>query len=166
MPRFKEMERRRRSVTLGMLFEQQRRARSPESGSGARWSLFVTLAGGMHELVDTVANRLPAGSIRLSTPVERLTRHENGKLWVIATGGDKKFEADGVVLATPAFRVGDILKPIAPGAANELKKIVYASTATVSLATGKTPFPTPWTASVLSSRPSNNTKSWPALSAV
>jgi protoporphyrinogen/coproporphyrinogen III oxidase len=143
MPRFKEMERRRRSVTLAMLFEQQRRARSPESGSGARWSLFVTLAGGMHELVDTVANRLPAGSIRLSTPVERLTRHENGKLWVIATGGDKKFEADGVVLATPAFRVGDILKPIAPGAANELKKIAYASTATVSLAYRKDAFSSP-----------------------
>ena len=69
MPRFKEMERHRRSVTLAMVFEQKRRSRSPESGSGARWSLFVTLAGGMQELVDTVANRLPEASIRLNTPV-------------------------------------------------------------------------------------------------
>src|SRR5215472_13853215 len=64
MPRFKEMERRRRSVTLAMVFDQQRRARSPESGNGARWSLFVTLAEGMHELADTVTKRLGAACIR------------------------------------------------------------------------------------------------------
>jgi oxygen-dependent protoporphyrinogen oxidase len=143
MPRFKEMERRRRSVTLAMVFDQKRRARSPDSGSGARWSLFVTLAGGMQELVDTVAKRLPAVSIRLNSPVSRLVRHENQKLWVITAGGDKRFEADGVVLATPAFKAGDILEPIAPGAADELKKILYASTATVSLAYRKEAFPHP-----------------------
>src|SRR5262249_32527759 len=122
MPRFKEMEHRRRSVTLAMVFEQQRRARSPESGSGARWSLFVTLAEGLQELVDTVANRVGAASIRLSTPVERLTRHKNGKLWVISTAAGASLEADGVVLATPAFRAGHILEPIVPGVADELKK--------------------------------------------
>src|SRR5262245_65685306 len=107
MPRFKEMERCRRSVTLAMVFDQQRRARSPESGSGARWSLFVTLAGGMHELVNTVANRLTTASIRLSTPVERLTRHANGKSWVLSTTTNASLEADGVVIGTPAFRAGD-----------------------------------------------------------
>ena len=34
---------------------QRQRARQAETGSGARWSLFVTLAGGMQELVDTLA---------------------------------------------------------------------------------------------------------------
>jgi protoporphyrinogen/coproporphyrinogen III oxidase len=143
MPRFKEMERRRRSVTLAMVFEQQRRARSPESGSGARWSLFVTLAGGMRELVDTIANRLTAASIQLSTPVERLTHHENSKLWVLSTATGARLEADGVVLATPAFRAGHILEPIAPGAAGELERVSYASTATVSLAYRKEAFPRP-----------------------
>ena len=143
MPRFKEMEHRRRSVTLAMVSEQKRRARSPQTGSGARWSLFVTLAGGMRELVDTVAGRLPAQSIRLNTPVIRLTRHENQKLWVITTAGDKRFDADGVVLATPAFKAGDILEPVSPGAADELKKISYASTATVSLAYREEDFPHP-----------------------
>ena len=143
MPRFKEMERRRRSVTLAMVFDQQRRAQRPESGSGARWSLFVTLAQGMHELVDTVADRLTAASFQLSTPVERLTRHENGKLWVISTATGASLEADGVVVATPAFKAGDILEPIAPGAADELKRISYASTATVSLAYRKEAFPCP-----------------------
>ena len=79
-------------------------------------------------------------SIRLNTPVIRLIRHQNQKLWVI-TAGDKRFEADGVVLATPSYKAGDILEPIAPGAADELKKISYASTATVSLAYHKAAFP-------------------------
>src|SRR5258705_6789533 len=51
MPRFKEMERRRRSVILAIRSEQRRRARNREAGSGSRWSLFVNLAGGKHELV-------------------------------------------------------------------------------------------------------------------
>jgi oxygen-dependent protoporphyrinogen oxidase len=143
MPRFKEMERAHRSIILSMVSEQRRRARDHETGSGARWSLFVTLAGGMQELVDTVANRLPAESIRLNTQVIRLTRHENRKLWVITTAGDKRFEADGVILATPAFKAGDILEPIVPGATDELKKISYASTATVSLAYRIEDFPRP-----------------------
>jgi len=95
----------------------------------------------MHELVDTVADRLGAASIRQSTPVERLMRHENGKLWVISTATGASLEADGVVIATPAFKAGHILEPIAPGVAGELKRVSYASTATVSLAYRKEAFP-------------------------
>ncbi|HEY2920957.1 MAG TPA: protoporphyrinogen oxidase, partial [Candidatus Binatia bacterium] len=64
MPRFKEMERERRSIILAMWSEQKRRARTRDTGSGARWSLFVTLAGGMQELVNVLARRLPEGSIQ------------------------------------------------------------------------------------------------------
>ena len=69
MPRFKEMERSSRSVIYAMWSAQRRRAKSAktaETGSGARWSLFVTLAGGMQELVDQLAQRLPQGTIRLN----------------------------------------------------------------------------------------------------
>ena len=59
MPRFKEMERKQRSVIYAMWSAQRERARNREAGSGARWSLFVTLTGGMQELVDTIAQRLP-----------------------------------------------------------------------------------------------------------
>jgi len=141
MPRFKEMEDHRRSVTLAMVSEQKRRMRNRESGSGARWSLFVTLAGGMGELVDTVASRLPRTSIRLETPVVRLTRHENRNLWIVTTARNERLEADGVVLATPAFKAGEILETVASEAAGELKKISYASTATVSLAYRVEDFP-------------------------
>ena len=78
MPRFKEMERTRRSIILSMISEQRRRARNRETGSGARWSLFVTLAGGMREFVDAIVKRLPEGSLRLNSPVTNLN-YDNSK---------------------------------------------------------------------------------------
>src|SRR5437588_5881524 len=134
MPRFKEMERQQRSVILAMWSEQRRRARNREAGSGARWSLFVTLAGGMQEMVDTLGKRLPEGTIRLNTPVMHLSYDEMNKTWRITVGNDETIPADAVILATPTFQTGAIISAIAKDAATELKQISYASTATVSLA--------------------------------
>ena len=63
MPRFLELERRERSLILG-LWRAMKNA--PQSGtSGVRWSLFVTFKDGMGELVDTFAARLPPGAVKL-----------------------------------------------------------------------------------------------------
>jgi protoporphyrinogen/coproporphyrinogen III oxidase len=143
MPRFKEMERARRSVILSMVSEQRRRARNRETGSGARWSLFVTLAGGMQELVDTITKRLPEGGIRLNSPVTNVN-HDNGKkTWRIALGSNGSLEAAAVILATPAFCAGEMLRDVSDEVADELKKITYASTATVNLAYPRQDFPRP-----------------------
>jgi oxygen-dependent protoporphyrinogen oxidase len=140
MPRFKEMERARRSIILSMASEQRRRARNRETGSGARWSLFVTLAGGMQELVESIASRL-AGCVRLNTPIIRLAQDPDKSLWHITTGKNESFEAKGVILATPAFQTGAILDHVASAAAADLQQITYASTATVSFAYRKEDFP-------------------------
>ena len=141
MPRFQEMERNRRSIIRAMWSEQKRRARSREAGSGARWSLFVTLKGGMQELVDAIAKRLPEGSVCLNTPVTNLARDEAKKTWRIWTGGGEPVEAAGVVIAAPAYRSAEMLGDLAHDAAEELKEITYASTATVSLAYRSQDFP-------------------------
>ncbi|MGH7277821.1 MAG: protoporphyrinogen oxidase, partial [Candidatus Rokuibacteriota bacterium] len=63
MPRFLEVERRDRSLILGLW---RAASRAPQAGtSGARWSLFVTFRDGMQELTDTLAARLPAEAVRL-----------------------------------------------------------------------------------------------------
>jgi oxygen-dependent protoporphyrinogen oxidase len=141
MPRFKEMERDRRSVIYAMWAAQRQRAKKAETGSGARWSLFVTLAGGMHELVDTLAQRLPDGSVRLDCAAKQLKLGPNGKSWEVTTGDNNVIDADAVVLATPAFGAGDLLSSIDSNAAAELQSISYASTATVSLAYRRADFP-------------------------
>ena len=141
MPRFKEMERQRRSIILAMWSEQRRRARQREAGSGARWSLFVTLTDGMQELVDALAQRLPEGGVRSSTPVTSLIRDEKVNQWRVTLHNGETISADGVILATPAFQTALILESVASDAAKDLKQIAYASTATVSLAYRRGDFP-------------------------
>lgn len=140
MPRFKEMERTKGSVIRAMWAEQKRRARNREAGSGARWSLFVTLRGGMREFVDTIAQRLPEGSIRQNTRVTSITYDQTNGGWRVSTGNDI-LDADGVILATPAFETAEMFGAIAKNIAEELNKIPYASTATVNLAYRTEAFP-------------------------
>jgi oxygen-dependent protoporphyrinogen oxidase len=140
MPRFKEMERTQRSVIRAIWSEQKGRARTREAGSGARWSLFVTLLGGMQELVDAIAQRLPEGSIHPNSRVKSLAYdHTNGG-WRVSTDNEI-LNADAVIIATPTFRAGEMVASLEGGAANELKQIAYASTATVSLAYRREDFP-------------------------
>ena len=139
MPRFQAMERQRRSVTWAMYTEQRRRARQRESGSGARWSLFVTLAGGMQELVETIVNRLPEGSLRCGARVSGLERSE--ERWQLLLGDGSRLSADAMILATPAFHSAKILESVSAEAAAQLGRISYASTATVSLAYRHADFP-------------------------
>ena len=143
MPRFQEMERQRRSVILAMRAEQRRRARGGETGSGARWSLFVTLADGMRELVDRLAERLPETALRTGAAATSLSLSEHGKHWRVTIAGREEISADAVILATPAFQTGILLSSVARIASNELGQIAYASTATVSLAYRRADFPQP-----------------------
>jgi oxygen-dependent protoporphyrinogen oxidase len=128
MPRFLELERAQRSVILGL-----RRAsrRSPDRGiSGARWSLFVTFADGMQELVSALAARLPAGAVSLGTRVTGIER--DGGRWRVATETGA-LDADRVVLATEAHAASRLVRYVDPVLATLLQVIPYASSATVSL---------------------------------
>jgi oxygen-dependent protoporphyrinogen oxidase len=141
MPRFLEMEREQRSVIYAMWAAQRRRRR--ESGSGARWSLFVSLINGMGEFVDAIVRRLPEKSIRPDSPVKTLHFDSRQRIWRISMDGKETIDAAAVVLATPAFRSAEMIASLAPGAAAQLAQISYASTATLSLAYRHEDFPRP-----------------------
>jgi protoporphyrinogen/coproporphyrinogen III oxidase len=129
MPRFIELERKERSIILG-LRRSLRRAPLPGT-SGARWSLFVTLADGMEELVRALAARLPAGVVVLKQRVSALTRV--GERWRVATAEGGGFEADRVIVATEAHAAARLTRYLNPALATLLEEILYASAATVSL---------------------------------
>jgi oxygen-dependent protoporphyrinogen oxidase len=132
MPRFLEMERRERSVILA-LWRAARRAPAQHAGaSGARWSLFVTLARGMDEMVQALAARLPAGAVRLKERVTEVAR-EDGR-WRIATVSGVAYEADALVLAPEAHQAARMLRYVDPALTHLLEGIPHASSATVSLA--------------------------------
>jgi oxygen-dependent protoporphyrinogen oxidase len=139
MPRVKEMEQKKRSVIRAMWNEQRQRRRNRETGSGARWSLFVTLSAGMQELVDTIARRLPEGTVCQNTPASSISY--DGTSWRVQTKNHQQLDADAVILATPAFHAAELLISVAAQAAADLKQISYASTATVSLAYRSEDFP-------------------------
>jgi oxygen-dependent protoporphyrinogen oxidase len=132
MPRFVELERRERSLILA-LWRAGRRAPVAASGtSGARWSLFVTLADGMEELIRALAARLPPGAARLGTRVRELER--TGAGWRIHAADALAVDADAVVVATEAHQAARLGRRLDPALAHLLEDIPYASSATVTLA--------------------------------
>lgn len=139
MPRFLEMERAGRSMILGLWKERRRRS---ERGSGARWSLFVTPAGGMQELVDALARKLPPGTVRLGVEVKGVASDGKNR-WALETSAGEQLPADGVILTCSAYRAARILSGLAPRVADELKSVSYVSTATVSLAYRREDVPHP-----------------------
>jgi len=131
MPRFLDLERSQRSVILG-LWRAGRAAPGAASGSsGARWSLFVTLAGGMGELVDAVARRLPPGAVQLEQRAVSVERRGDG--WRVERAGGGPLDADRVVVAAEAHAASRLLRYVDPPLAALLQAIRYASSATVSL---------------------------------
>jgi oxygen-dependent protoporphyrinogen oxidase len=139
MPRFRELERRERSIILG-LWRANRRA--PQTGtSGARWSLFVTFQNGMEELVTELASRLPPGSVLLKHRVDGIERHGAG--WRVTGGLGTALEADHLILATESHAASRLTRYIDPALATLLGEIPYASSATVSFGYRRADVPHP-----------------------
>ena len=130
MPRFLALEREHRSLILGL----RRTARAAEAAgaSGPRWSLFVTLAEGMEELIDALAARLPAAAVRLGTAAAAVAPSSQG--WCVQLSDGARLRADGVVLAGPAPGMATLVDRLDPTLSTLLSGIAYASSATVALA--------------------------------
>jgi len=129
MPRFLELERRERSLILG-LWRASRKAPHPGT-SGARWSLFVTFKDGMGEMVLRLASRLPPGAVRLGQRVLGIERRGPG--WRVATDDGASLDADHVIITAEGHAIGRLLRYVDPALATLLGEIAYASSATITL---------------------------------
>ena len=152
MPQFLDMERHHRSLILA-LRRRQRQASAqqpgacpgPRSGvSGARYGLFASFRRGMQTLVDALADRLPADTVRLQTPVRSVRRAPpspphllggaRGGRWIVSPQACSDLEADAVCLALTAPQAARLLTGLDPELAAGLCDIPYASSATVTMA--------------------------------
>ena len=133
LSRFRDMEREHGSLIRAMRREMaaRRKSRAAEAQSGARYSMFVTLRDGLGSLVDAIAARLPQGSVRLETPVDRIEPIEAGQWRIHAGATEEAFDA--IVLATPSYVSGKLLAPLDAELANMLDRIEHSGTAIVSL---------------------------------
>ncbi len=83
LSRFREMERNHGSLIRAMRSQISARRRSKtkasdKAESGPRFSMFVTLRDGLSSLVQAIADRLPAGAVRLGTAVRAIERDGAG----------------------------------------------------------------------------------------
>ena len=129
MPRLRQVEREHGGIVRGAI--AQRRAGGPTGAPGPRLTPFVSLAGGMGQLVEAMGEALGASDIRLGMPVTGLTRDGDG--YQLELAGGESLAADGVVLATPAPASAALLAPLAPELADELRAIPYGSSVSVAL---------------------------------
>lgn len=132
MPRFPEMERTHGSVIIGTRRAQKRRAQATDE-TGARWSLFVSIDGGMEVLVRRIEEALGAGVARLDETVRELGWNPDTGRWRVDTSRSG-FEVDAVICTLPADAAAAALTTVDPGLAAELRTIPFSSTATVNLA--------------------------------
>jgi len=92
--------------------------RAPAGVDGGGRPPFASLAGGMGTLVTAIEDRLPQGTIRYDSPVERLDPPAHS----------------AIILAAPAHVAATLLRPIDAEAADLCAQVPYVSTASVALA--------------------------------
>jgi oxygen-dependent protoporphyrinogen oxidase len=134
LPQFPEMERRYGGLIRGAWRQARERRSIEKESSGARYGLFVTLREGMETLPRTLASRLPAGSLRLTTPVRRIGRVEPSGPWRLELLDGGIVEASAVVLATEAHAAARLLDGHDAELARRLREIPYASSIVVNVA--------------------------------
>ncbi|MCX6373473.1 MAG: protoporphyrinogen oxidase [Actinobacteria bacterium] len=114
---------------------------APRPEGGPR-SYFYSFKGGLQELSDAMVASLPperlhgGSAVRTMAPcgAGRGTSGAGSGAYALQFADGSRVVVDAVVLATPAWASGDLLRAVAPLPAAELSSIQYVSTATASLA--------------------------------
>jgi len=130
-PRLRETERQHGSVIKGAI-AQKRQARAAAARPGPRRTPFVSLAGGLSELTDTLADQIGIANIQTGAHVASIIEIGGSLTVELASGERERF--DGVVVATPASEAADMLAPLDARLTATLRRIPYVSSATISLA--------------------------------
>ncbi len=121
-PRFRKLEQEHGSLIKGLSALQKK------SKGQSRLTSFKV--GGMQRLIDALESAL-SPHLRKGVEVVRLTKLEEGYATVLNSG--ETFQADIVVLATPAFVSAKLLGLLVPEAAKLLARIPYADVAVFGL---------------------------------
>jgi oxygen-dependent protoporphyrinogen oxidase len=112
--------------TEGSVLRAMARRKRPGPSGG-----FVTLTGGLGELIDALAKRLPRDRIRLDAPVTAVER--SGVAYRVRTADGSMIVCDRAILALPAPAAARVIAPLDTRIERELAGIPFVSTATVSL---------------------------------
>ena len=99
------------------------RSQEPAS-SGARYGQFLAPRDGMQQLVDALAARLPAGCVRLNSPVQRIEHNADWEIYVQDRSSSERF--DEFILAAPGTVCSRLLASIDQELAAFIGRIPHA----------------------------------------
>ena len=122
-PRFMEAERK-----YGSVLRAFRQLRQPKSSQGA----FMSLPGGLEEIVRALERVLPADAISLSAPARRVAKSEDGR-YVVELESGERLSSRAAIICTPAFVAARLVRAVDSDLASLCGSIVYASSATATL---------------------------------
>ena len=138
-PVFAEMEKKHGSLVRAMM--EKKRAQAKNGSQHKPAPMFMTLQGGLQQLLDAVVARLEPKAFRVNCRV--LEVEADAGQYRIALSDGSSILADDIIFATPAYVTADLVEQIDPGLASELRTIRYVSTATVSLGYRRRDIPHP-----------------------
>jgi oxygen-dependent protoporphyrinogen oxidase len=133
MPRFLDLEAKEGSVTRGMRKAAASTGRARPFGHGTGRGGFVALRSGLSRIVEALVERLPPGSLRLDARVASVARSQGGGFSVALASGEA-IAAQAVVVACGAGDAADALEALDADLAAVLRRLRYASCATVNVA--------------------------------
>ncbi len=129
-PRFLDMEKKYGGLLRGVL-AQKRASNGKAAPAKPSTSLFMTLRGGLHDLVDGILSRLDRKSLTANREAVRITRASDG--YEVTLNDGTCLQTDAVVMASPAYVTAQLLQGVDSRLADSVGAIRYVSTATVSL---------------------------------
>ncbi len=129
-PRFVEMERKSGSLIRGMLAAMKNRP--PLNPSGPKMTYFMSLKGGMQELVRGCVSFIGEERVKTGTAVVSVVKQDSR--YRLAFGDGSTADFDAVVLATPSYATQEILGGLDEELCGRLSAIEWSSSATISLA--------------------------------
>lgn len=128
LPQFPKMEKEYGSILRGL---SHQKGKAEESASGPRYSLFLSFRGGMEQLTRQLVKSLDKVKVFTACKIDSL-QFQNG-IWSLGTEGGRRFEADAVLSAAPAYRTAEWVENFSPELSQALRLIPFESMATVNL---------------------------------
>jgi oxygen-dependent protoporphyrinogen oxidase len=127
VPQFVEMEQKYGSVTRGLL----NNGRINSKDSGPRYSAFVTMNLGLQALVEALGDKIGRDKIRLNSGLQRISH--SADRWQLVTHSGHSHEADVVVLAAPAKKVGEMISSLDSSLSAHLSSVEHTSSVILNL---------------------------------
>ncbi len=136
-PRFVQMEQKSGSLIRGMLAAMKSRPHATLSGpapkpGAPRMTYFMSFKNGMQTLSQACADFIGKDSVRLNAAVKAVEPRGKGYTVILERG--EKIEADYVMLGTASYDSAEMVKNFDQTLADQMNRIQWSSSATVSIA--------------------------------